>query len=318
MDEELKSTEGYEEEQAEIASEDNTELTLTDLLIAEREENEEQPDVAADVAACEETEPAGDEDAAEAPKAAAEPVAPEENPSNKYDLTLDGEVFNCLKSDFNRMLNSLLSTMESKESEEADVTIKLKVTLKEGTAPDLNITAYSAEREILVPKFEHAISTTVQIKDKKTGFVGGSNYELFFDRKTGVYAMRPIKDAQRSIYDQDFKKNNVAPAPEAEPEGEPGNEQIELPDGEDTTFCQARDSGNCATIDDCGHCCIECEHVCQDLCPVAKEQIDMGLGADTEPPTALDDPDAPYCNAPEEQEYDPSTFDPYADEEDAG
>ena len=121
-----------------------------------------------------------------------------------YALNLEGEAFNALKMDFNQILNALLNTMLQKESENAVITVKLKVSLSDGTAPDLAVTAYHADRDITVPKFEHNISSVVQIKDKKEGYVGGDNYEMFWDKESKCYAIRPIKASQCSLYEEDY------------------------------------------------------------------------------------------------------------------
>ena len=47
-----------------------------------------------------------------------------------YELNLDSDVFLGLKTDFNKILRRTLSNMESKHSDEAEVTVKLKISTK--------------------------------------------------------------------------------------------------------------------------------------------------------------------------------------------
>ena len=110
----------------------------------------------------------------------------------EYPLTLDSDGFNALKSDFNQILRSTLSNMIQKEGEKAEVKISVKITLTEG---------YEAERQIIIPKFEHKVSSVMQYKDEKSGITGGANYELVWDKDEMAYVMRPIEDAQLSIFD---------------------------------------------------------------------------------------------------------------------
>ncbi len=120
----------------------------------------------------------------------------------KYTLTLDSDAFNSLKSDFNQILRSTLNNMIQKEGEKAEVKISLKITLTQSTAPDLEEHRYEAEREVIVPKFEHKVTSVMQYKDEKSGITGGAEYELVWDKDAMAYVMRPIKDGQLSLFDE--------------------------------------------------------------------------------------------------------------------
>lgn len=118
-----------------------------------------------------------------------------------YALTLDSDAFNALKSDFNQILRSTLNNMIQKEGEKSEVKISLKITLTEGVAPDLEESKYEAEREVIIPKFEHKVSSVMQYKDEKSGFVGGAEYELVWDKDKCDYVMRPIKSNQIDLFE---------------------------------------------------------------------------------------------------------------------
>jgi len=118
-----------------------------------------------------------------------------------YALTLDSDAFNALKSDFNQILRSTLNNMIQKEGEKAEVKISLKITLTDGTAPDLHESKYEAERGIIIPKFEHKVSSLMQYKDEKSGITGGAEYELVWDKDAVAYVMRPIKNAQMNLFE---------------------------------------------------------------------------------------------------------------------
>lgn len=118
-----------------------------------------------------------------------------------YALTLDSDAFNALKTDFNQLLRQTLSTMIQKDGEKAELKVTLKISLTQGEAPDLEEPKYEAQREIILPKFEHKISTVMQYKDEKSGFVGGAEYELVWDKETMAYVMRPIKSNQIDLFE---------------------------------------------------------------------------------------------------------------------
>jgi hypothetical protein len=156
---------------------------------------------------------------------------------NAYALTLDGEGFNALKSDFNPIFNALIETMIGKEAEKGSVTIKLDITLNNGHAPDLDTINYAGEREIVSPKIEHTITSTFQIKEKRTGSTGGDEYEMFWDKT--CFVLRKIKDAQKSLFDKEEEsepENGEAETvndSDAAEEGSLNDFEYEQPDTED-------------------------------------------------------------------------------------
>ena len=122
------------------------------------------------------------------------------NQPNVLILNLEGDAFGALRGDFNRILKTTLNNMEQKESETAEITVKLKINLREEQTPDLDISSHSAMRDISVPSFTHKVSSVMQIKDEASGFLRGE-YELVWDRELGDYVMRPIDNGQQTIDD---------------------------------------------------------------------------------------------------------------------
>jgi hypothetical protein len=120
---------------------------------------------------------------------------------DEFDLTLSGDTFNAMKGDFNQILKKTLFNMEIKGSNFAELTVKVKITLYQDFAPDLT-SPHDETRSITVPKFEHKVSSVMQIKDEMTGFLGG-DYELVWDGERGEYVMRRIKTEQMTIYDSE-------------------------------------------------------------------------------------------------------------------
>lgn len=118
-----------------------------------------------------------------------------------YEITLESDAFNAMKSDFNQLLRKTLSTMLQKEGEKAELKLSLKITLAQGETRDYEEVRYEAQREVIYPKFEHKISTVMQYKDELSGFVGGAEYELVWEKGKGQYVMRPIKDGQIDIFE---------------------------------------------------------------------------------------------------------------------
>lgn len=128
-----------------------------------------------------------------------------------FPLSLNGDTFNALKSDFDQILRQLLTEMEEWESEDADITIKVHVKREQDRARDFQANGYDAERDIIKPTFKHEVSSVMQAKNKKSGSLGG-NYELVWDRDSKQYVMREIDNGQMSMFDQEEPKGGGAPA----------------------------------------------------------------------------------------------------------
>lgn len=121
--------------------------------------------------------------------------------NNVLSLTMESEAFNGLKNDFDKVLRRTLTNMERQNSEQAELTVKLKILLKRDVVPDLDETKYSAERDIVKPTFTHKVSSVMQTKCEEGGVLGG-DYELIWDEASGDYVLRPINDNQLSIFDE--------------------------------------------------------------------------------------------------------------------
>lgn len=117
-------------------------------------------------------------------------------------LTINSDTFTAMKNDFDKVLTRTLSNMLGKESDEATITLKLSISLREDEAPDFEATYPNAIRAIQKPRFDHKISSVMQIKTEESGSLKGE-YELIWDKEKGDYVMRPIDNGQQSLFDND-------------------------------------------------------------------------------------------------------------------
>lgn len=109
-----------------------------------------------------------------------------------FDLSLNGDALNSFKQDFNSMLASTIHTMQQKEVEKATITAKFEIVFPEGVS--------SEDPAILYPTITHKISATMQFKSEITGFLGGPDFELFWDKASASWQMRKISE-QRTLFD---------------------------------------------------------------------------------------------------------------------
>jgi hypothetical protein len=115
-------------------------------------------------------------------------------------LSINDETFSALKSDFDTALEGVVFTMKEKSVALAEMTIRLKIILEQAQLPDL-IEGDGATRMATVPKFEHKITSVMQLKDVRSGMMAGE-YELVWDGDDAQYKLRAIDNGQVSLFDK--------------------------------------------------------------------------------------------------------------------
>ncbi len=133
------------------------------------------------------------------------------NQVKKYPLSLDGDTFNAFKTDFDMMLRKLLTEMEKRETEDATISIKIAVNLQKGQERDYEANGYDAMKDITKPTFKHEINTVLQVKDKKTGNLGG-DMKLVWDRALCQYVLQEIDNGQMSMLNEEEQEPVQIPA----------------------------------------------------------------------------------------------------------
>lgn len=139
------------------------------------------------------------------------------------ELTLNSETFNGMISDYDFILQRLLETMRERDCDEGSITLNLKISLKSELIPNFDPSIQGESRKIQKPKFEHNISSSVKITDKKKGIMD-TEMELVMDDDIGIFVLRPVVNTQqRSFFDDDMRGQlSGSDKPDAEAEGEDG------------------------------------------------------------------------------------------------
>ena len=119
-------------------------------------------------------------------------------------VNLDSKVFSSMKESFNTVLKSTIMSMEKFKSKQAKITVTLGIDLVDSHVQDTSRPQYYAERDVIIPTFQHKVTSSIPIKDEIKGKTGGIGYELVYDRDTRSYYMVSTKDAnQISLFDED-------------------------------------------------------------------------------------------------------------------
>lgn len=145
-----------------------------------------------------------------------------------YELNLDSDVFLGLKTDFNKILRRTLSNMESKHSDEAEVTVKLKISTKNDMVSDF-VSGNGMNREIVRPSFIHKVESVMKIQEKVSGHVSG-DYEMVWDEDKCQFVMKTIDNGQVSMDDlekEEDTKQEYAQLNPAKPQLEECKEDAE-------------------------------------------------------------------------------------------
>lgn len=126
-------------------------------------------------------------------------------------LNFESDTFSDMKRDMNFVLQRLLGNMQEKGATEGSMTLKVDISLTDEYIPNYDPEIEGESRKISKPKFKHKVTSTVQIKDEKSGNLD-TEMELTFDEESGEYVMQPVANTeQRTIFDKDFQDNMNSP-----------------------------------------------------------------------------------------------------------
>lgn len=123
-----------------------------------------------------------------------------------YEQTLrfGDEAFAPVTNDADRVLQKLLKNMMEKGSSEGSLTIKIDVAMVMDVVQNFDPDIEGDTRKVLRPKLSHKVSSVMQIKDESKGNMNNDGYELVWDETLGEYILKPIEQAQQSIFDVEY------------------------------------------------------------------------------------------------------------------
>lgn len=156
--------------------------------------------------------------------------------NNILTLNIDSDAFESLREDFDEVLKRTLGNMQVKGGEEAALNIKIAIKLEEVTVPDFEAGTKDATKVIHKPRFDHKVSSVMQIKTEESGSFKGE-YELVWDEDAQDFIMKPIDNGQGSLFDNDNPNVVQAEYVEVEesvvalPEGKP---KLKSPDSSES------------------------------------------------------------------------------------
>lgn len=109
-------------------------------------------------------------------------------------ISLDGDAFRAMKTDFDQILSEALTNMETKNADEATITLKLNVRLD----TDTSYTEDGGYVDYTRPTFRHDVSYVMQVKGKLAGQTTEER-ALVFDDDAQKWVLREVFDGQMSF-----------------------------------------------------------------------------------------------------------------------
>lgn len=122
------------------------------------------------------------------------------------ELRIEADTFEKLRRDANIVLQKVLGTMKDKASAEGKVSIALDIKLVREFIPNFDPEIEGETREILKPKFEHKVTSAINIKNEEKGGVNPEMAMVWDDDKQEYVLTYVNNTEQRSMFDSDFQE----------------------------------------------------------------------------------------------------------------
>lgn len=122
------------------------------------------------------------------------------------ELRIEAETFDKLRRDADIVLQRALGTMKEKESMDGKVTITIDIKLVPEFIPNFDPEVQGETRKILKPKFDHKVTSAINIKNEEKGSVN-PEMAMVWDEDKQEYVLTYVNNTeQRSIFDTDFQE----------------------------------------------------------------------------------------------------------------
>lgn len=121
------------------------------------------------------------------------------NKRNNECVTIFSSRFGDLTTNIDQLMDETLRTLEEKGGNEAEITVKLKITMHECRVVD---ESGVGERVAKIPSFAHKCTSVMKLQSQYSGTIISDGCEIVRDETCG-WVMRPIAPEQMSIFDEE-------------------------------------------------------------------------------------------------------------------
>lgn len=132
---------------------------------------------------------------------------------NYEELTMESDIFEKIRDDFDLLFQKLFRKMEVSQSEEGSIDLKINIEMQEDTIPQDD----GGVKRIAKPVLKHKISTVVPVKDSTEG-KKDTGMELVYDADLKRYVLKYVSTGgQMNIWDMQEQEQNNDTAQEEVP-----------------------------------------------------------------------------------------------------
>ena len=120
-------------------------------------------------------------------------------------LHIDDETFRKMRIDADQVLQKLLKNMAEKGSLDGKITINIDISFTEETVQNKDSNIEGDIRVVHTPKFQHKVSSVLQIKNEQKGDMNCDGMEMVYDELKKEYVLKPIIGReQMNIFDMEY------------------------------------------------------------------------------------------------------------------
>lgn len=125
-------------------------------------------------------------------------------------LHIDDETFRKMRIDADQVLQKLLKNMAEKGSLDGKITINIDISFTEETVQNKDSNIEGDIRVVHTPKFQHKVSSVLQIKNEQKGDMNCDGMEMVYDELKKEYVLRPITGReQMNIFDMEYTQPDI-------------------------------------------------------------------------------------------------------------
>jgi len=122
------------------------------------------------------------------------------------ELRIEAETFDEMRKNINIALQRMLKTMEEKNSMDGKIGVSIDIKLVQDFIPNYDQKIEGDTREILKPKFEHKVTSTINIKNEEKGTTNPEMAMIWDDEKMEYVLTHVNNTEQRSMFDTDIQE----------------------------------------------------------------------------------------------------------------
>lgn len=109
-----------------------------------------------------------------------------------YEVSINDSMFEPMRNNFDVLLTEMLHSMQRKESDSGELTLKVKISLVKQYEETGN-----GKISYIKPGFEHKISSAIQIKDERKG---NFNEDYMLVSENQKYYLKKVEEKQVNLF----------------------------------------------------------------------------------------------------------------------